>query len=345
MQGLYSNAATTPPGELSYIDNRFRFFLMWCLPFQHIIKSPWLQPSLVCHFQKKKQNPTVVVFLVATAELPVRRGDGVRAEQLRHSAGEGTPRAGVEAAGGAEEPLWEGEEEVHRGSDKTRGRGDARASCQWVRSDVWNKKQRPTQLTLAVACFCRGRPSRRTGPCGSKTSFWTWLRLRTYRNPRCQSLKVPSWSVSLYGTLSYSIALLHAGHVIKPRWAPARQLTLAGHVDQAHISGFFRPLPLAAAKRAVGKAGGVQEKSHTAKIQICSCNKVDSVVLTEFRNVTFVTLFLFSAAETNATTKPAPKNVLECTSESRRPSAECASLTASSTAAARWTPCLIPAHR
>lgn len=178
----------------------------------------------------------------------MRRGDAVRAEQLRHSAGEGTPRAGVEAAGGAEEALWEGEEEVHRGSDKTRGRGDARASCQWVRSEVWNKKQRLTQLTLAVARLCRGRPSRRTGPCGSKTSFWTWLRLRTYRNPRCQSLKAPSWSVSLYCTLSYSIALLHAGHVIKPRWAPARQLTLAGHVDQAHISGFFSLL------RAVGKA-------------------------------------------------------------------------------------------
>lgn len=52
----------------------------------------------------------------------------------------------------------------------------------------------------------------------------------------------------------------------------------------------------------------------------------------------------FLITETNATTKPAPKNILECTSESRRPSAECASLTASSTAAARWTPCLIPAH-
>lgn len=204
----------------------------------------------------------------------MRRGDGVRAEQLRHSAGEGTPRAGVEAAGGAEEALWEGEEEVHRGSDKTRGRGDARASCQWVRSEVWNKKQRPTQLTLAVARLCRGRPSRRTGPCGSKTSFWTWLRLRTYRNPRCQSLKAPSWSVSLYGTLSDSIALLHAGHVIKPRWAPARQLTLAGHVDQAHISGFFSLLPLAAAaKRAVWKAGESKKRATLPKFKFAAVIK------------------------------------------------------------------------
>lgn len=70
----------------------------------------------------------------------------------------------MEAAGGAEEARGEGEEEVHGGGDTTKRRGDAHTSMSM------SEKRRLGGAHSHAARLCRGRPSRRTEPCGSKTS-------------------------------------------------------------------------------------------------------------------------------------------------------------------------------
>lgn len=150
----------------------FKFWVGQLFPIQSCHQVP-LTRSCCC-------------FFLARPELPVRRGEDICAE--------GAARAGVEAAGGAVEALWEGEEEVHRGGNKTQWRGDARTSMSM--SWKWRCIIKP-QFTPTVARRCRGRPSRRTGPFGSKTSFYTWLHSWASRNLHCRSLKAPFWSVSV----------------------------------------------------------------------------------------------------------------------------------------------------
>lgn len=79
-----------------------------------------IAPQTSCIFTARKIpfgfNLCVLMYLIATAKYPMWRGDCSCPEWLLHVGREGTLERGMENFWGAEEKLWHGEEEFHRGS-------------------------------------------------------------------------------------------------------------------------------------------------------------------------------------------------------------------------------------